>query len=332
MTAARITLVLSLFAALAVTGCGHSRVAVEGTPEAVEPSPTPTPFEPLLLSNAAAYQEIPTYDGSGQTVHPDIAYFPDGWHGYKYWMASTPYPYDTDTRENPSIVVSNDGLSWTVPPGLSNPLVPPPACDHNNDPDIVYNPQTDELYVYYVELMRSSRCGSVNENNIRLLKSADGVNWSGPETVMSWDLSTNPIYLSPAVVYREGAFAVWMAIPDGAVVHATSNDGVHWSSVKPVTLAASPWHLDVQYVGGEYWMLFVDSPVAGSNLRLARSRDGLSWDVQTAPVLTPGADWENDRIYRSTFVYDDAAKRVRVWYSARSTAGQWHVGYAEGNR
>ncbi len=172
----------------------------------------------------------------------------------------------------------------------------------------------------------------MNENNVRLLKSADGVNWSGPETVMSWDLNTNPIYVSPAVVYREGSFEVWMATPDDALANATSDDGVHWSPVEPVSLAASPWHLDVQYVGGEYWMLFVDSPVAGSNLRLATSRDGLSWDVQTEPVLTPGADWDNDRIYRSTFFYDDATKRVRVWYSARSTDGQWHVGYAEAGR
>ena len=61
----------------------------------------------------------------------------------------TPYPYDTDTRENPSIVVSDDGLSWSVPDGLENPLVSPPACDHNSDPDIVYNPRSDELFVYY---------------------------------------------------------------------------------------------------------------------------------------------------------------------------------------
>ena len=36
---------------------------------------------PVGLANAATHQDIPTYDGSGQGVHPDIAYFPEGWRG-----------------------------------------------------------------------------------------------------------------------------------------------------------------------------------------------------------------------------------------------------------
>ncbi len=283
------------------------------------------------MANAPTFQEIPTYDGSGQATHPDIAYFPDGWHGYKYWMAMTPYTYDSAGRENPSIVVSNDGSSWLVPPGLTNPLVPAPACDHNSDPDLVYNPDTDELYLYYTESQRAQFCGSVNENLLRLMRSPDGVRWSAPQTVISWDLGKDPFYVSPAVVYRRGSFEMWLA-GDTGVIRATSEDGVTWSALQPVSIDGAPWHLDVAYVEGEsqYWMLFVDSPLAGSRLRLATSEDGVTWNVVPAPLLAPGAGWDDERIYRATFLYDSG--RLRVWYAARSGAGQWHVGYSEAVR
>ena len=301
------------------------------TGQAATPTAAPTKAAPLPagLANAATHQNVPTYDGTGQAVHPDIAFFPDGWHGYKYWLAMTPYFYDSDSRENPSVVVSDDGVSWTVPPGLTNPLVPAPACDHNSDPDIVHNPRSEELYLYYTEQQRSPQCGAVNENHLRVLRSSDGIQWSGPDTVMSWDLDKDPLYLSPAVVYRKGAFEMWLTTGE-AVVHMTSKDGVKWSPAKPVKIDGAPWHLDVAYVESrsEYWMLFVDSPVAEARLRLATSKDGLDWTVHPDPVLSPGADWDSERIYRSTFLYD-AGDLFRVWYSAKSGDGQWHVGYTE---
>jgi hypothetical protein len=282
-----------------------------------------------VMANAPTFLRIPTYDGSGQAEHPDIVYFPAGWHGFKYWMAMTPYPYENNRRENPSIVVSNDGSAWQIPPGLTEPIVPPPACDHNSDPDLVYRPDTDELYLFYTEQRRSQYCGALNENHLRLLTSRDGVHWSSPQTVIRWDLGRAPLYLSPSVVYRSGVFELWIA-GGGGVVHATSGDGVSWSPLSPVRIGAAPWHLDVEYVEArsQYWMLFVDSPFAGSTLRLATSRDGLDWDVYPDPLLVPGSRWDDERIYRATFLYGVDA-RLRVWYSARSRLGLWHIGYSE---
>jgi hypothetical protein len=338
----RVCLALLSLVGLIALACGEGQreaPAVTPAEQTVGPSaetplpggtPTEAPARLPALANAPAFQEIPTYDGSGQATHPDIAYFADGWHGYKYWMAMTPYTYDSAGRENPSIVVSNDGSSWLVPPGLMNPLVPPPPCDHNSDPDLIYDPRTDELHLYYVESQRAQYCGAVNENHLRLMKSSDGVHWGGPQTVMTWDLGKDPLYVSPAVAYRRGSFEMWMASDTGGVVHATSEDGVNWSALQRVGIGNTPWHLDVAYVEGpsQYWMLFVDSPVASSRLRLATSEDGLTWDVYPAPLLVPGSGWDDERIYRAAFLYGDDG-RLRVWYSAKSSAGQWHVGYSE---
>jgi hypothetical protein len=276
--------------------------------------------------------DIPTYEGSGQAVHPDVVYFPDGWHGHKYWMAMTPYPYDTDTYENPSILVSDDGLSWSVPDGLTNPIVPRPVCDHNSDPDIVYNPRGDELYLYYTEQSRADRCPGQNANSIRLVTSADGVNWSAPQVVMTWDLNTDPLYLSPAVLYVDGVFHMWLAGSAGGIAHSTSEDGVHWSPLESSDVTPVPWHLDVAYVDGEFVMLIVDSPVAGARLVAATSSDGKEWSATNDPVLSPGDGWDDERIYRSTLLYDDSPGLLRLWYSARSSAGQWHIGYTEAAR
>ena len=306
--------------------------SLTATPVATE-TPAMTPTRQPELSNAPSYQEIPTYDGAGQAVHPDVAYFPGGWHGYTYWLAMTPYPYDTDSWENPSVLASNDGASWAAPPGVTNPLVPAPPCDHNSDPDIVYNPRTDELYLYYTEVRRSSRCGAgPNENYVKLITSPDGVHWSAPRTVMSFDLDTTPIYLSPSVVYRNGMFEIWMAGNAGPVVHATSSDGVTWSPLQEVSIEPVPWHLDVSYVASkaEYWMLFVDSLSSGSSLRFATSKDGLRWMACPAPVLSPSQGWDNERIYRATFLYDEGRDLLRVWYSARNGAAEWRIGYSEG--
>lgn len=324
---------------LLVPACG-GRAAPTATPTR-QPSATavPTPAAtvtttqaaPLqaVLTNAETFLSIPTYDGSGQAVHPDIAYFSRGWHGYKYWMAITPYPYGNDQHENVSIVTSNDGVDWTVPPGLANPLIPAPACDHNSDPDLVYDASTDELYVFYTEQQRGERCGTLNENRLRLLKSSDGVHWSSPQTVISWDLASTPLYLSPGVTLRGGTFDVWLAGGSG-VMHATSKDGLNWTPLEPVSIEASPWHLDVVYSEAQsaYWMLFVDSPLAGSNLRLATSKDGIEWMVYPEPLLAPGPDWDGERIYRATLLLGDDG-RLRVWYSAKNKLEEWHVGYTE---
>jgi hypothetical protein len=291
---------------------------------------TATPASPLqpVLANAETFLSIPTYDGSGQVVHPDIAYFSRGWHGYRYWMAITPYPFGNDQHENVSVVTSNDGVDWIVPPGLVNPLIPVPACDHNSDPDLVYDASTDELYLFYTEQQRGERCGTLNENRLRLLKSSDGVHWSSPQTVITWDLAGAPLYLSPGVTFRRGSFEVWLAGGSG-VMHATSNDGANWSPLEPVHIEALPWHLDVVYLEArsEYWMLFVDSPLAGSNLRLATSKDGIKWAVYPAPLVAPGSSWDDERIYRATFLL--GADGLRVWYSAKNQMEEWHVGYTE---
>ena len=47
---------------------------------------------------------VPTYDGSGQAVHPDAALTPPGWGGATTQLFVTPYPNGDATKENPSLL------------------------------------------------------------------------------------------------------------------------------------------------------------------------------------------------------------------------------------
>lgn len=79
-----------------------------------------------FFPNAAEPLLIPTYvEDSDETCHPDVLYFENGWNGWNYWMSHTPYPNSNVAFENPSIVVSNDGLTWVEPNGIVNLL---PMC------------------------------------------------------------------------------------------------------------------------------------------------------------------------------------------------------------
>ena len=73
---------------------------------------SPNSSRPLELSVA----------GHLQNTHPSIKWFENGWNGYKYWMAVTPYPNGSAFYENPCIIASNDLVSWVEPTPGVNPL------------------------------------------------------------------------------------------------------------------------------------------------------------------------------------------------------------------
>ena len=93
----------------------------------------------------------------------------------------TPYPYGDETYENPSILVSNDGYSWIVPPGLTNPIDPWPGTGRENcDPYLVFNTATNNLEVYYLEIEQ----GSLNDTILKRKLSSDGSAWSSEEDLL----------------------------------------------------------------------------------------------------------------------------------------------------
>ncbi len=271
---------------------------------------------------------LATYEGSGQVVHPDVADltgFGPSLPGH-FLLAITPYPFGNATFENPSIF-DGDGLAWTVPAGVTNPVARP-AAGHLSDPDVVRDPATGRLRLYFRE--------ASTQNRIWLVESADGVQWGAPRLVVE---GPNHTVLSPSVVRRgDGEWLMWAV--DGAQgcsaseAHVTlrrSTDGISWSAPERVQLDQPgwfPWHIEVQWVPevGRYWAFFnakTPGSCATPALFLATSEDGVVWTTYPSPVLARGSYPEfADIVYRATFHYDAASDVVTLWHSgARYEAG-----------
>jgi hypothetical protein len=262
-----------------------------------------------------------TYDGSGQVVHPDFAATPATIFGTGYHLAITPYPFGNAIRENPSLFSGRRPDTWDLDPGAPNPVVLPQA-GYLSDPDIVYQPDARELWLYYRQV--------TDRNVVHLIRSTTGIAWSAPVDVVS---GPNHDVVSPSVV-RRGPGDWWMwsvksgplgcGAPSTTVEVRRSMDGIAWSDPETTDLTAGalwPWHLDVQWIPSrnEFWAVFNAKTATGCTtpaLYLATSTDGTTWQTVERPVLMKGRiPAFQDIVYRSTFAYDPNTDAVTFWYS-----------------
>ncbi|WP_293770639.1 hypothetical protein [uncultured Corynebacterium sp.] len=257
----------------------------------------------------------PTHDGSGQATHPSVVYDENGWNGYKYWMAMTPYPANNEAHEDPNILASNDGTTWVVPEGLTNPIddqlgKPNP---HNSDAQLQFGPDGN-LVLTWRKVDRLHH----KKNKIYVATSSDGVHWSEPVQIWEGDRNTeNSVLLSQALIWTGSQWRLY-----GVQYHDDHNDLVYWESktndlainnwngpiINEVTPAADAdrrfWHVDVQRYGDEYLGLMMDAPLQATtdgNLYFIRSTDGLHWDRSPVPLIAH-ADAGYANLYKSTFV------------------------------
>jgi hypothetical protein len=276
--------------------------------------------------------DLKTYDGSGQTVHPDyVATGPEWTHAGQY-LFITPYPNGNANFENPSIFESEQPTRWLVPNNVTNPIESP-HDGYLSDPDAVYVPERNEVWLYFRQV--------TSENRIRLTTSRDGVAWSTPVDVAH---APNHEIISPSVVRRTpNDWLMWAVNGNvgctgsaAAVELRRSINGVDWSVPEPVALTQpgfSPWHIDVEWIASrnEFWALY-NVKTAGScttsAVYLSTSTDGVHWTTYPSPVLARGAiDELRDVVYRSSFAYDPSSDAVTIWYSGARFDGSnysWH--------
>lgn len=297
---------------------------------------------PLL--NAEYPELIPTYEGTNQPTHPSVLHFPGGWHGYKYWMAMTPYPFNNGSYEDPSILASHDGRTWQVPDGVTNPLVPRPAVGHNCDVELVHDPVSNELRLYYVE------ADDVKQSWVKLLRSSDGVRWIGPEVVLH-DPEQMYSILSPTIQrMADGSWQMWY-IDAGdtgwnnqcnTVRTRVSPDGLVWGAESPCHDLAQPgyqiWHMTIwREPDRDVLHAFYPAYPDGSNcdycsLFYAYREPDKPWRVFEQSILDPGAEgtWDDFCIYRASFLLDRTGDDLRLWYGGKKKSdASWRIGLAQ---
>lgn len=315
----------------------------------------PPEFKFEGFPNASSFLSTITYDRSGQAVHPSVIDFKteynlEGWCGFRYWMAFTPYPGFNYSLENPSFLVSHDGVTWSTPSGITNPVAPRPKGslpgNYNSDPELIYDIEHNQLLIYWREYKKDTY-------EKIWVKKFDPNLTENPKILCvdkPWD-NKDGLILSPTL-WRKSAkeWFMWTSTGNYLMHIRTSQDGLNWSAAQPcngpwITWNGGfiPWHASAKpnfhkkqvefLISG--W--FKHSSINESKLVYATAPmeepSNLSLPLNQ-PLLEPViGKWDNGYIYRSSFVIEPqtASSKYRVWYSACSKEKIWHIGYTEGN-
>ena len=239
-------------------------------------------------------------------------------------MALTPYPNEQYAYENPSILVSNNGSDWSVPPGLTNPIEPFANNVYNSDPEIIVDPY-NTMWLFW-------RLDDTKNDYIYARSSADGINWTSKVQVLKANYTTA---LSPALYFDGSQYIMWTVSTDQTITRRTASSLTGpWSTPTNIILKFSgasfiPWHLNVTARNGVLWMILSQND--GINLWLATSADnGLNWTTGSNPLLRATSNSWDSYLYRSTLVVTSTG--FDLWYSAFAmwytpTYGTtWHIG------
>lgn len=263
---------------------------------------------------------LPSVWGLNSPYHPSVLFFKEKWNGYHYWMAETPFPFPPldlyrDRYECPCIHVSNDGIHWNDIEGLTNPLIDLTDqeianFDFFSDPHLFMCGDRMECW-FRISRRHGNNSYHVNDTDTFLLRmiSTDGKHWSKAETLLNLSQISSVELVSPAIIYKDGKYQIWMVEVDVAsqrysIVCLTSADTKHWSNFSKCNLEGfefSPWHIDIQYFDNKF-QLVVFELNSSKSLSLWQSVDGLNFSkIRTFPISTGfwGSFYEL-RLYRAS--------------------------------
>lgn len=278
---------------------------------------------------------IVTPYNDNDAYHPKVVAFNEPWHGYRYWMAYTPYKNANALNENPTINASNDKINWDTPNGLVNPLDVPKEADkkhYNSDTHLLYNPDTDSLEVFwrYVDDVKKQAIIYKSTSN-------DGIKWSAKEVFLFSDNRSNRDYVSPAIVYENGNYLIWYV----------DKNSVHYMELKnnvisnPLKLDIKykenliTWHIDVVKKKDKYEMIMV-AYYAGQKrktmeLYYSSSQDNQKWTtpISILRASNNASTWDSEGLYRSALLIEN--NKYYIFYSGHNKEYDVGIGLVCGN-
>jgi hypothetical protein len=280
-------------------------------------------------------------------VHPDIACPPDNWNNVRCWVLYTPYKNSDPSNENPAFLSVASDTQWTTPPEVSNPLIPyPGSSGYNSDPDHAFDPVTRRMVQVY-------RVVADSMNRIMMMSTADAHKWTKPTLAFE---ERNHDAISPALIIEPTRQAkIWYVRSGAEGCNATTTnvelrtampdadsryESSQWSMPKAVTMSIPGyviWHLDViELPEGRGYLAMIAayqkySNCAGSDVWLATSPDGVSWQTYAVPIfwrtMKSAKSLGLSTWYRGTLRYDAATDVLDLWPSGM-TKLSWGVYHA----
>jgi len=268
--------------------------------------------------------------GENETIHPSVINLGTQWNGYQYFMANTPMP---QFYENPSIWASNDGFNWTVPTGVTNPIVPKPdgALNFNADPELWF--EENVLYMLYMT-------SNSTTNQIKCIHTTDLINWSTPVILIDGDTDvSDPRPGSQSVVKVGSTYYMYYMLLIGGVIklrrrNCSTIDGSYVDGIDVVLTKLAGrgyWHLGAKLIGSTIWIAVsvtsVDNVGAeGPFIILAKSSDKLNFtrDSDALPTMTVTEKWEQAAgLYRPSLAY--IGSQLVMHYGYKNERGLWQT-------
>lgn len=274
-----------------------------------DPETYTLPASPTLVT-------VPTYDGSGKSIHPSMVDMGTKWNGYRWWYSDTPFATSDITLENASIFRTNDRTVMLVPPEVTNPIGPAPTPSppgYNSDDELVWDPENERLVLFWRGYTGAVIDGGTNVLTIRAATSTNGSNWTiDPDPLLTTSNPTAESWYSPTV-FRAGLgdWRMWMFGSSRAMVMWTATNPLGpWTG--PTTCTMSPvssnWHGDIIKHDGTWYGIFSDALLA---YPMVSTNDGTSWNVGASIGAIPAS-------YRPTMLPSTEAGYFDVWTSRRA--------------
>lgn len=272
-----------------------------------------------ILKNCSQYPEnstiqlsLPTEYGDSSINQVKLIDMKFQWHGYRYWVAYTPYPDNKTRYEDPCIAASNDLQTWdtfnlpdsfkSVHDGATNSCI-----------SILYDDASNSLELWWRQINTSD-----GKENSRILRSTstDGKTWTNPESVLaSNDRSTQDWY-SPSVVKKDGTYRMWYVTKRKLWLTQTS-DCREWSDPICCNLDiqdnSSIWNIDIKESENGYEIISSNYPKDSNDhskmsLYHSISTDGINWSREKQ-ILSPkdesSSAWDNKGLYCGSFIEDE---------------------------
>jgi len=287
----------------------------------------------------ARFLDIPTYEGSGQMVHPHVVFSREQFLGYHYIMAMTPYPFSNNAFENPSILGSQDGVIWDVPEGVINPVmgIPPDVAvgGHFSDPFVLRN--GDNLELWFRHTLGRSPDGQPirrnSHNRIYRSISTDLANWGEVETIFCCPDNANH-FMSVVVMHNDAQYRVWYTNFDSVLFYVESYDLENWSERRRVNAnlgGLGVWHHDIVFTGKRYEALFTASNWGNHptfRLFYANSHDGFNFGTgREIRIDRISPELESMTVHKCTFVKIDGVYQMYIAAFTRNNV--WRLFYFE---
>lgn len=267
---------------------------------------------PIWMAKLLAITESPkwsqivsvkTYDGSGQACHPSVTCWKN-----RFFLACTPYPYEIEYYENPSLWEWK-GNNWQPVKGVS-PIVEPQkrGFEHYSDPCLFV--KDEELYLLF------RKCERYDEGKIDILfltKSKDGIVWEKEQEIIR---GKGNHLISPGIANeRNKLFVVeYYDCCNTSLISYELTDGFCISKKRKCNIQGLDeeyfvWHIDVrarndERLEGLFMLKNKSNPDEDSKLALFELRENV-W-IHNYDILLNEEEQMNVRyVYKSCFDVSD---------------------------